>query len=40
MSASSYESPFYIHPEDVQLLESSQPFQVLRSYLAVNATNE
>lgn len=40
MSTSSYESPFYIHPEDVQLLESSQPFQVLRSYLAVNATND
>lgn len=34
------QSPFSIRPEDVQRLESSQPFTVLRSYLAVNATNE
>ncbi|KAB2578691.1 hypothetical protein BFW01_g9627 [Lasiodiplodia theobromae] len=34
------QSPFSIRPEDVQRLESSQPFNVLRSYLAVNATNE
>lgn len=40
MSSLTHESPFSIRPEDLYALESSQSFQILRSYLAVNATNE
>lgn len=40
MSTTDHQSPFSIRPEDLHRLESSKPFQVLRNYLAVNATNE
>ncbi|EKG11992.1 hypothetical protein MPH_10887 [Macrophomina phaseolina MS6] len=40
MSTTIHQSPFCIRPEDLHRLDSSKPFQVLRSYLAVNATNE